>query len=300
VEQSKKKIFIEHCPLCDKSDFDPYLSTKDYFLTQENFELVQCKFCKFVFTNPIPSPEDLPNYYDSPNYLSHAVSKKSLVGTVYDNLRDINLKNKFKLISKFKTEGKILDIGQGTGEFLNYMNRRGWDVTGIEPNDSTRQYAIENYQLSVHPEGYINKLEKKSFDIISLWHVMEHVPDLNLRMRQIKDLIAESGILIIAVPNLNAPDSKKYGEKWAALDVPRHLYHFTHESMFNLLQKFGFELENSYPMKLDSFYVSLLSERYLNNKFPYPAAFFNGLKSNLGARKENNYSSMIFVAKQKN
>ena len=299
MEQLKKKIFLKHCPLCDNSDFEPYLSTKDYFLTLEIFELVRCKSCEFVFTNPIPALDDLAAYYDSPDYLSHDVSKKSLVGTVYNSLRETNLRNKFKLISKFKNPGKILDIGQGTGEFLNYMKNRGWDVTGIEPNDSARKFAIDHYQLNVLQEEDINRLPEKSFDVISLWHVMEHVPDLNLRMQQIKDLIAEKGILVIAVPNLDAPDAKKYGEKWAALDVPRHLYHFTRATMNILLEKFGFELINSYPMKLDAFYVSLLSERYLNNKFPYPAAFLNGLKSNMAAGKENNYSSMIFVAKQK-
>lgn len=299
MEHIQNKVYIERCPICEKTDFKHFLSTKDYFLTQEKFELVQCTTCDFVFTNPIPQLANLTDYYNSPNYLSHAVSKKSIVGSLYNVLRNQNLKNKYRLISGYKTSGNILDIGQGTGEFLNFMNRNGWDTTGIEPNESAQKFAFDQYKLKVYPEEYLKELEPNSFDIISLWHVMEHVPSLNQRMDQIRSLIAKNGILIIAVPNLNAPDYLKYGEKWAALDVPRHLYHFTKDSMTRLLDKFDFKVENSYPMKMDAYYVSLLSERYLKNRFPYPAAFLAGLRSNMAAKKENNYSSMIFVAKQK-
>lgn len=273
------------------------MKTKDYFLTQEYFNLVRCTNCELVFTNPIPLPTVLPGYYDSPDYLSHKVAKTSITGIIYKNLRDINLKGKFKLLSKFKKPGNILDIGQGTGEFLNYMKNRGWNVKGIEPNPSARNFAIETYELPVFDESELSNLDETSFDVISMWHVLEHVTNLDERMLQIKHLLKKDGLLIIAVPNLNSPDSQKYKEKWAAIDVPRHLYHFTTNSMTNLLKHNGFELVKVHPLKLDSYYVSLLSEKYLNNSFPYPAAFFSGLKSNIQARKENNYSSMVFVAK---
>lgn len=297
MEQIKEKVFRKNCPGCESNDFSEFMTTRDYFLTQEEFKLARCNSCDLVFTNPIPSIADLPAYYDSPDYLSHKISKFSPTGFIYNQLREINLKGKFKLISKFKKTGKILDIGQGTGEFLNFMQKKGWEAKGVEPNESARKFAQNNYNLSVVEEYGINDLQANTFDVITMWHVLEHVVDLRERMQQISKLLRRDGVLVIAVPNLNSPDSQKYKEKWAAIDVPRHLYHFTPQTMDSLLNSTGFQLIKSHPLKLDAYYVSLLSEKYLKNSFPYPSAFINGLRSNIVARKENNYSSMVFVAK---
>lgn len=299
MEQTKNRIQLKQCPLCGNPEFSEFISTKDYFLTQEKFRIVKCNSCDFVFTNPIPSLENLSAYYDSPDYLSHTANKKRLVGIVYNYLREINLRSKYRVINRFKKAGKILDIGQGTGEFLKYMRNKDWDVLGIEPNTSARQFAIDQYNLEVYPEEKITQLPSNSFDVITMWHVLEHISELTLRMEQIKNLLDKDGVLIIAVPNLDSPDAKMYGEKWAALDVPRHLYHFTQDTVDKLLSKFGFDLLKSYPMKIDAYYVSLLSERYKKKKLLYPAALINGFRSNLMAKRRNNYSSMIFVAKQK-
>lgn len=297
MEQKKEKVFRNECPCCKKADFVEFLTTSDYFLTHEKFDLVRCKKCKLVFTNPIPDLSVLPDYYDSPDYLSHQVSKFSLTGIIYNRLRKINLSNKYRLISEYKKTGKILDIGQGTGEFLNFMRNKGWDINGIEPNASAREFAITNYKIPVGDEGELANFSANQFDVITMWHVLEHVVELGERMQQVKKLLKQDGTLIIAVPNLDSPDSQRYKEKWAGLDVPRHLYHFTKQTMAYLLNAFEFEVIEMHPLKLDAYYVSLLSEKYLKNKFPYPKAFINGLKSNLAAKKENNYSSMIFVAK---
>jgi 2-polyprenyl-3-methyl-5-hydroxy-6-metoxy-1,4-benzoquinol methylase len=253
-----------------------------------------------VFTNPIPGANELPKYYDSPDYLSHKISKWNFTSFIYNRLRNINLKGKFKLISQYKKSGKILDVGQGTGEFLSYMASKGWEVKGVEPNLSAREFAFENFNLDVVDESGLEEFEASTFDVITMWHVLEHVTDLHKRLKQLKKLVKKDGIIVVAVPNLNSPDSLKYKEKWAALDVPRHLYHFTVDTMNSLLTNFGFEIVSIKPLKLDAYYVSLLSEKHQNNSFPYPAALMNGYKSNKLARKENNYSSMIFVAKQKN
>lgn len=297
MEQKKEKVFRKNCPSCESTEFSAFMTTRDYFLTQEEFKLVRCNSCELIFTNPIPSIRDLPSYYDSPDYLSHKVSKLSLTGFIYNHLREINLKGKYKLISKFKKTGKILDIGQGTGEFLYFMQTKGWDAKGVEPNESARKFAKDNYKLSVVDEKEIVELDADQYDVITMWHVLEHVVELRERMQQINKLIKKDGILVIAVPNLNSPDSKKYKEKWAALDVPRHLYHFTIQTMESLLRTSGFEVITLHPLKLDSYYVSLLSEKYLKTRFPFPSAFINGFKSNHAARKKNNYSSMVFVAK---
>ncbi len=200
------------------------------------------------------------------------------------------------MISGFKNGGNALDIGQGTGEFLNFLKGKGWKVTGIEPNEQARNFAKEHYEIESFGEEKLKDLPAGDFDLITMWHVLEHVPDLNSRMEEIKRLIDRQGILLIAVPNLASPDFKMYGEKWAALDVPRHLYHFSAESMQFLLQKFNFELIRSFPLHMDAYYVSLLSEKYRGNKFPYLKGFMNGFRSNRKASGQNNYSSMVFVA----
>ena len=252
-----------------------------------------------VFTNPIPTPEDLSTYYESPDYLSHTANRKSPSAMVYRFLRNINLRYKYRLVSRFKQPGKALDIGQGTGEFLHYLKQRNWDVKGIEPNESARKFAKENYDIDVFGEEELKVLPRESFDLISLWHVLEHVPDLHGRMDDIARLISKNGILIIAVPNLDSPDFAYYREKWAALDVPRHLYHFTPESMTRLLELSGFQLMDTYPLSMDAYYVCLLSERYRNNRIPYLKGALNGLRSNRSAKKLKNFSSMVFVVRRK-
>ncbi len=290
---------ISNCPICGGKQIDEYLKTRDYFYTQEEFTLTQCRDCKFVFTNPIPSLSQLSDYYETPDYLSHTVNKFSPKGFVYDKIRDINIRRKFKLITKYKQQGKILDIGQGTGELLKYFSTKGWETIGVEPNDSAREFSKKKYGLKVFEESELDQFQSGSFDIITLWHVLEHVPDLNSRMKQIKRLLKKDGCLFIAVPVLDSPDSLRYKEFWAALDVPRHLYHFTPQSIDDLLNSHGFSLKEKYPMKFDAYYVSMLSEQYKKTKLPYFRAACNGFRSNRTARQTGNYSSMIFVAEQK-
>jgi SAM-dependent methyltransferase len=298
VKQKAEPIQIKSCPVCGASEFSNFMDTSDYFLTKESFSLTKCDACGFVFTNPIPDLNDLSFYYDSPDYLSHKVDAFSLKGFLYDRIRGFNIRKKYSMVSKFSDVGKILDIGQGTGELLAYFSKKGWEVTGIEPNESARQFAKEKYNLPVFDEDELDRLPASSFNAITLWHVIEHVPDLKGRMQQIRKLLKQSGHLFIAVPMLDSPDARKYGKYWAALDVPRHLYHFTQSSMAELLSQNGFKLINSVPMKFDAFYVSLLSEQYKGNKLPYVSAFLNGVASNRKARKSSNYSSMIFVVQQ--
>jgi SAM-dependent methyltransferase len=298
VKQKAHFIRIKSCPVCEASEFSDYMETSDHFLTKEYFSLVKCNACGFVFTNPIPDLKDLSSYYDSPDYLSHKVDAFSVKGFLYDRIRDFNIRKKYNLVKRFSGGGKILDIGQGTGELLAYFSKKGWEVTGIEPNKSAREFAQKKYNLSVFDEAELDSLNASSFDAITLWHVIEHVPELKGRMEQIRKLLKKDGYLFIAVPMLDSPDALKYGKYWAALDVPRHLYHFTQHTMNELLTQNGFKLISSVPMKFDAFYVSLLSEQYKGNKLPYVSAFLNGLESNRKTRKTNNYSSMIFVAQQ--
>lgn len=302
MEQKTKKqqTYIDFCPVCGNSENDLYLATKDFFLTQENFKIVKCTNCTFIYTNPIPKIEHLAEYYNSPNYISHVLKKNSIIDRIYQIIRKINLSNKYKIVNKHQNAGHILDVGCGTGELLKYFEGKGWQTTGIEPAESARNFAIDQYHLDIYPENKLLEFEKEKFDIISMWHVLEHVHDLNRRLEQLKRILKSDGHLIIAVPNIESFDAAYYGKYWAALDVPRHLYHFSKQTLTKLIEKHSFELVSVFPMKFDAFYVSLLSEKYIRKGIAvYVRAFLKGIKSNRMAVRTGNFSSMIFVVKQK-
>lgn len=290
---------LKNCPVCGSDTFVPFLSGKDYFLTGEKFEIVKCKGCGFRFTNPRPEAAELGKYYESAEYISHSDSRKGIFAAVYQQVRKFTLGRKLAMISKFQQKGEILDIGCATGQFLNYMAEHGWNATGIEPDNKTRARAISEYGLKVFPEEQLNSFDKATFDIITMWHVLEHVSDLNGRMKQLKNLLKPQGTLIIAVPNCEAYDAKIYREFWAGYDLPRHLYHFSKSDMKLLVEKFGFTIVNVLPMKFDAFYVSLLSEKYKAGKMRWLPALWNGFWSNLKSGQNQGHSSLIYVIKLK-
>lgn len=296
VKQNQELLEIKNCPLCSGNVLAPYLDTKDYFYTQELFSLVQCEQCSFVFTNPVPA---IPNkYYETPDYLSHNTKNNGIFGGLYSIIRKINIKRKFRLVTRYCSSGTMLDIGCGTGELLHFFATNDWVVTGVEPNVTAREFAIKNYNLNVLNENELDNLGSGAYDVISMWHVLEHVPDLHKRLSQINRLLKVGGTVFIALPNLASPDSKKYQKYWSALDVPRHLYHFTQDTFVKLISKHNMKLIHAEPMKFDAYYVSLLSEKYLKNPLYFLSAIYNGYISNLKAKLRNNYSSMIFVVKK--
>ncbi len=290
---------IPTCPLCGDSDIIPYLETKDYFLSNEPFTISKCSNCGFLLTNPVPTEKDLGKYYQSDEYLSHSKSKKGAFSKIYNLVRNYSIRKKYQLISGYVAMGSILDIGCGTGEVLKYFADKGWQTQGIEPSDNARKYAVEKLGLSVEKEEYIFAIEDKSFDVITMWHVLEHVPTLNERMQQLKCMLKDNGVLIIALPNYESWDAQNFSAKWAAWDVPRHLYHFSKDTFSLLAKKHNFKTTEILPMKFDAFYVSLLSEKYRSGKMNYVKAFFQGIKSNQWAKKNaGNYSSLIYVLRK--
>lgn len=292
---------LSQCPVCANDRFSSFASIPDHFLTKEEFQLVKCNQCSFLFTNPRPDQSEISRYYQSDEYLSHSGKKAGWLGGIYNFVRTISLNRKHKLISKHLSNGTILDIGCGTGEFLNFMKGKGWQTTGVEPAGNPRKYAREHYKLEIFEEDELDKLPIEQFDVITLWHVLEHVPDLNLRIRQIKRLLKTDGLLVIALPNHESWDANFYQKFWAAWDVPRHFYHFSKRTFSLLMKNHQMEILSTHPMKLDAYYISLLSEKY---KYQKPGLFrvvFNGLRSNKSAiRNDNNYSSLIFVIKKQN
>jgi len=286
------------CPVCGNPDFKTYLNVSDYFLTRENFSIVSCDHCSFRFTNPRPDASELGKYYESKDYISHSNTRSGLFSFVYQNIRKFTIASKYRLIKRFAKGTSILDIGCATGEFLKYFKNRGWKTIGVEPNEKAREFAHSVNHLDVKDEEWLKTAPEQKFNIVTLWHVLEHVPAVNGRLEEIKNILKDDGYVFIAVPNADSPDATYYKEHWAGYDVPRHLYHFTVKTMEMILTKHGFQCIEKIPMKFDSFYVSLLSEKYLQRKNHWIRAFISGIRSNVKAKRGNNYSSMIFVAKK--
>ena len=290
---------LDNCPICNSNQRSPFLACVDNTVSRETFQIVQCNSCGFKYTNPRPEEFELGKYYKSEDYVSHSNTKKGFINSTYQSVRKYTLLKKLQLISQYFKTGKILDIGCGTGEFLNTCKKAKWETFGIEPDQDARKMAVENYGLDVKGEGQLSVFPDASFDIISMWHVLEHVPRLNERIEDLKRLIKPNGIIIIAVPNCDSADAKTYKENWAAYDVPRHLYHFTPKDIELLFKNHQLRLFKTLPMVFDSFYVSMLSEKIKSGKTNIIRSTWNGLRSNLSALKSGKtYSSQIYLIRK--
>jgi 2-polyprenyl-3-methyl-5-hydroxy-6-metoxy-1,4-benzoquinol methylase len=279
----------------DISNKKHFLTVKDYSVSKEIFDLYYDEKLDMLITHPQPSLENLGKYYESVDYISHTDSKRSLFEKAYHFVKNIALKNKLNLINELQpSKGRILDIGAGTGDFLSVAKENGWQTIGIEPSEKAKGIA-KNKGVSFVEQT--STLENYSFDVISMWHVLEHVPNLDNQIKELKRLLKPNGTLIIAVPNFKSFDAKHYGKFWAAYDVPIHFWHFSKKAIQQLFGNENMKLEKVLPMKFDSFYVSLLSEKYKTGKMNFIKAFFIGLQSNWKAKQDFEYSSHIYILK---
>lgn len=296
-------IHYEYCPICEAKNIQEKFVVKDYTVSGEEYMLYQCNDCSFVFTQDIPSQEEIGAYYASQNYISHSNTQKGLVNNLYHKVRKITLASKCKMIiAETKTvKGNLLDVGCGTGAFLNEMKTAGWNITGLEPDETARKNARELFNIDSQPSPELFALPAGSYDAITMWHVLEHVHQLHEYVEQLKNLLKPGGRLLIAVPNYTSHDADHYQRFWAAYDVPRHLYHFSPASMRILMEKHGLQVLKTKPMWFDSFYVSMLSEQYKNDgKGNMIGAFFTGLVSNIKALfNKERCSSVIYVIGKK-
>jgi len=291
--------------MSQKTDFfknlKPYLNCKDHTVSGEEYSVMFNEEYKMLVTSPVP--KNLFNYYKSKNYISHTDSKKTFFDKAYQVVKKITLKHKLRLIneslrtqnSMYRPEKNILDVGAGTGEFLKVCKNNSWKVFGTEPNSDARTIAVKK---GIVLERDISKFSNQKFEIITLWHVLEHVENLSEYISNLNTMLSDCGRLIIAVPNFNSDDAKYYKEFWAAFDVPRHLWHFSQQSIHRLFLKENMLVEKTIPMKFDSYYVSLLSEKYKNGKSNFMSALYRGFVSNWKARASSEYSSLIYVIKK--
>lgn len=289
---------LKYCPNCEHKQLQPYLNCIDYTVSRETFAITQCKKCTLLFTNPRPKEENIGSYYESEEYISHSNSKEGLFNKAYQIVRKITIKQKMKTLGK--PEGELLEIGCGTGELLKACQDSGWSCKGVEPNEKARAHATNKHQLKI--EENINKLDlnSNSQHRIMLWHVLEHVSDPNKTLKQLSEWLRPDGKLIIAVPNPKSADAKHYKENWAAYDVPRHLFHFTKESMEAILKQHDLKIKSIKGMPFDAFYVSMLSEKILSGKTKILKGFVRGLLSNISAQfRKKEFSSLVYIVEPK-
>ena len=284
----------QFCSICNGSSFEPFLSTKDYYFSQEKFQILRCTSCGLRITSPQPSESEIGKYYNSENYISHNSEAKGLINRIYSAVQKLNFKLKFKALNKHVPRGTWMDYGAGNGAFLSYLKDQKIDAIGYEPSSDARKTAPDEIQLS-DTSDYSH--DTKTYACITMWHVLEHVHELRKLLNQHRNHLIEKGLLVIAVPNIDSYDASFYKEHWAALDTPRHLWHFNEKNIRDLAKDLNMELIKVKPMIFDSFYVSLLSAQY--KKSSKLVAVMVGLLSNLKAFfSKHPYSSQIYLLRK--
>ena len=291
-------VHFSVCPACHKNEISAEFNAKDNTVTPESFSIWSCSYCHTKFTQDVAGEKEIGKYYQSENYISHSDTKKGLVNFLYHKVRQFTLVGKRKLIynETRNPKGNHLDIGCGTGAFINTMKQSGWNVTGLEPDPSAAEKASDLYGIKPKPSEELFHLAESNYDAITMWHVLEHVHRLDDYVSQCKKLLKSTGVLIVAVPNHTSYDASFYKENWAAYDVPRHLYHFSPDGMSLLMQRHGMKVDKVKPMWFDSFYVSMLSEGYRYKKANLVRAFLVGFYANVKALFDSRKcSSVIYI-----
>ena len=254
-----EKLSINACPVCGGAHLKRVMTCTDFYASGEQFELYSCEDCGFTFTQGVPVEAEIGKYYETPDYISHTDTRKGAMNNIYHYVRSYMLGRKARLVAKeaHRKTGRLLDIGTGTGYFSDTMVRRGWKVEAVEKSPQAREFAKLHFDLDVKPESALKEFAPGSFDVITLWHVMEHLEHLDEVWQRLHELLTEKGVLIVAVPNCSSYDAQRYGEYWAAYDVLRHLWHFTPGTIQQLAFRHGFIMAARHPMPFDAFYVSM-------------------------------------------
>lgn len=285
----------DKCPWCGSENAQLHLELKDLFLTQEQFKILECKDCGLLYTTPRPNKEEIGSYYKSDEYYSHQENKDGFIPKVYEKVKSINLKNKYHIATEKAKKGKILDIGCGVGDFLHTMEQQGWDCTGVEPSEDAKAIARKRIKAQLLSSEEQENLPEGSFDVITMWHVLEHVDALRWQIQQLYRLCRSGGRIIIALPNYKSYDGQYYKAEWAAYDVPRHLNHFDQKTLINLFEENEMKHIKTKKLYWDAFYISYMSEKYRQHSLPLVRGVFRGMVSNLKARMMGEWSSLVYV-----
>ncbi len=296
------RINITTCPVCGGTELKQEMTCVDHCATGETFQLWRCAGCGFLFTQDFPADDSMDDYYDAPAYISHTDTWQGIVNTTYHLVRAFMLRRKARLVERAAhlRKGNLLDIGAGTGYFARAMMKRGWQVKAVDSSIAARNYALIHFDHNIEEDSAIAGYADHSFNVVTLWHVMEHIEHLEHIWNEIYRLLDSKGVLVVAAPNHLSADARKYGAYWAAYDVPRHRWHFTPSTIQRLASKYGFIMAAHYPMPFDAFYISMLSEQYMRSDHDMVRGLASGASAWLKSlgRKELS-SSMIYVFRKK-
>ena len=299
--KSMKRVFVEECVVCLSKDIKQLDQIKDHSISGDEFFLAECNSCGFRFTQNPPTEENCGPYYQSEEYISHSDTSSGFIFKVYHWVRNIMLGIKSNLLIQLNAKKSLLDIGSGTGYFLDHMQKKGFEISGIEIDDTARNYSTEKFNIEVNHPSVLRegKIDKK-FGYITLWHVLEHLYQPDDYWNNFFKLLDDDGFLIIAVPNFKSYDASHYGTFWAAYDVPRHLWHFNPSTLQRMAERNNFELINKKMMYFDPFYNAMLSEKYKKTSFGLIRGGVIGMISLLnGLLDVNKASSVIYILKKK-
>ncbi len=290
------QVTLTNCPICKGTNLTHKENVLDHSISKESFKLNQCTDCKFIFTNPQPDSESLWRYYESEDYVSHSKTTKGFINFWYKRVQQFNLQLKYKAITPHVPRGTWLDYGAGAGDFVKFARKKEQEIIGLEPSPKARETAL-SHSVELLNTSYIGDIPKGTIACITLWHVLEHIPNFTEVLRDLSEVLKPGGVLVLALPNYLSLDAKIYKSDWAAYDVPRHLWHFSENDIQNLSANYNLELIDKQGMVFDSIYVSLLSEKYRNGS--KLSGILNGIKSNVSAmRKLNPYSSQIYILRK--
>lgn len=287
------------CPWCGSEKAQINLWLKDEFLTKEDFHICECLNCGLLYTMPRPDKDKIGAYYKSEAYYSHQENKKGFIPKVYERVKSINLKHKYRLATNGMQPGKLLDIGCGVGDFLHTAEMHGWECIGVEPSEDAKAIAQKRMKGKIIVSEELEGFPDGAFDVITMWHVLEHVDDLKWQVAQLQRLVKPSGRVVIAVPNYKSYDGQFYKEHWAAYDVPRHLNHFNRITLSKTFKTSGLELVMMDKLKWDAYYISYLSEQYRHHSLPLVRGLYRGFISNCKARRSGEWSSLVYVFERK-
>lgn len=285
----------DKCPWCGSENAQLHIELKDLFLTQEPFKILECKDCGLLYTTPRPNKDEIGKYYKSDEYYSHQENKEGFIPKVYEKVKSINLKNKYTIATEKTRKGKILDIGCGVGDFLHTMEQHGWKGTGVEPSEEAKAIAKKRIKAQLLSSEEQENLTEGSFDVITMWHVLEHVDALRWQIQQLYRLCKPGGRIIIALPNYKSYDGQYYKAAWAAYDVPRHLNHFNEETIIKIFEESHLKHIKTEKLHWDAYYISYMSEKYLHHSLPLLRGAIKGMISNCKARKSGEWSSLVYV-----
>lgn len=286
---------IKKCPWCDSEKTQLHLWVKDEFLSKEEFQIFECLHCGLLFTEPRPTKDKIGEYYKSEEYYSHQENKKGFIPKLYESIKAINLKAKYKIATKGIKKGKVLDIGCGVGDYLHTMETEGWETIGIEPSEEAKAIAKKRMKAQIYSPEEIDELKNESFDLITMWHVLEHVDDLKTEIAHLEKLLKRGGRLVLALPNYKSYDANYYKEHWAAYDVPRHLNHFCKISIGNIFKNSHLKWIETTRLRWDAYYISFMSEQYKRHSLPLIKGAIRGLISNINAIKTREWSSLVYI-----